>query len=194
MRRAFASMLSFAAAAFVADPALACSYAEAPRFELRDDPNDTTPPAAPEARIRKIKRGVDGDSEGCGGGAESSCDDLGYVDVQLPSLDEETGVVLVLSGAYPKNLREQIGPVSPGYERSVRLVWIDGAGDADLDFDIEVWSVDRAGNMSETATRLAVNDDDGCSAGRRRAPHGMWLGLLGVFLLVRRARARGRPM
>lgn len=174
--------------------ALACSYLPPEPFELRDDPLDSTPPAAPKVRIRKIKRGVEGDNQGCGGEG-TSCDDLGYVDVEVTSLDEDAGVVLTLSGKYPTMLTERLGPVSPGFEQSVRLVWIDGRGDSNLDFDVEVSSVDRAGNVSETSARVHVEHDgnDGCSLSSRGAD-GVWLALLAAFLLTRRARRVVAPM
>jgi hypothetical protein len=188
MRLAFASVLSCAAAAFTAAPALACSFAPPTAFELHDDASDTTPPAAPKGRIGKLKRGVEGDSEGCGGGSGTSCDDIGSVDIDLRGLEADTGVVLTFKGA-PEGLVEPVGPVSPDQDRVLSLHWIDGGGDTDLDFSIEIWSVDRAGNMSETPTRLRVNDGGGCSTGGRRAP-GAWLGLLGIALLVRSVLAR----
>jgi hypothetical protein len=87
----------------------------------------------------------------------------------------ELGYVLEARGTFPPDLARYLGrPVEslaydPGH---LRLVWSDGEGEENYDFELSVWSVDRAGNMSGTATQLRVvnSGSEGCAALPSGAP------------------------
>lgn len=149
--------------------------------------------------MERVKRGKGSKQEGCSQQA-SSCDDIAYRLINVSAAREsDVGFVLEVSGRAPEEFAGYVGrPVAtsdfePG---KLRLYWEDGEGEKNYDFAIEIWSVDRAGNMSETSTHLRIDNDgsDGCSAHTRGGAQGAWLAALCALLFVRRHRCWTRPV
>jgi hypothetical protein len=197
MRAAFA-LLGLFATNLVAEVASACDSPTLAVFEIRGDASDDTPPAAPTASVERIKRGKGPKQEGCSQQV-SSCDGSGYLLVNVSAAPEsDVGFVLEIKGRAPETFANYAGrPLEPhDFEPGkLRLPWEDGEGEKGYDFEIEIWSVDRAGNMSETSTRLRIDNDgsDGCNA-RSSDSHGGWLAALCALMFVRRYRHGTPPM
>lgn len=190
-------LLALVATTFVTGAAFACDTAAPAEFEIRADASDDTPPAAPSARVERVKRGKPPEREGCSQHV-SSCDDIAYVLIDVSAAGEsDVGYVFEVEGRAPQLLVPG-HPIAPNHFEpgKLRLHWEDGEGERNYDFTIEVWSVDRAGNMSETSTRLRIDNDgsDGCSARSARDSDGAWLGALCALLFVRRPRRATRSM
>ena len=191
MRWFAAALLSWAAHAGVA---LACSSLDTPPFQIVADPADVTPPAPPEVEVLRVKRGKGPEREGCSQSV-TSCDGTAYVRLQVDDQVENgaLGYVLEIRGDSPNELaRYTHGPIqppdlSPG---ELQLVWEDGEGEASYDFEIEVWSVDRAGNMSTTSTTVHI-DSGGAGCATRGTPgQGSWLSLAILVWALRRRRGQ----
>ncbi|HEX6239613.1 MAG TPA: hypothetical protein VFZ61_01920 [Polyangiales bacterium] len=187
--------LSLLAASLAPARASACSSPTPAPFEIDGSIDDDTPPPAPELGVERVKRGKAPDREGCSYEA-SSCDSTAYVLIDVLDGQDDLGFVLELSGDVPASLRQRVptGPVMPMLEPGkLRVTWDDGEGEEDLDFEITVWSVDRAGNMSDEPTRIRVRSDgsSGCST-RGGSGSSAWLALLGGLWLARRPPRRRR--
>ncbi len=185
-------------AGLLATPALACDTPAPAPFEIRGDADDDTPPAAPTASVERVRRGKGPEQEGCNQ-LVSSCDGTAYVLINVSAAQEsDVGFVLQIKGHAPETLAAYAGrPLEPlSFEPGqLRLPWEDSEGEKNYDFAIEIWSVDRAGNMSETSTRLHIDNDgsDGCSP-HARDSRGGWLAALCALLFVRRYRSRTPPV
>jgi hypothetical protein len=177
--------------------ALACDYSPPQPFEIEADPSDQQAPPPPRATLERVKRGQAPQRNGCGWQA-TSCDDSGFVliDLGLEDADsDEIGYVFEVRGRYPSALDALANrPLDQSWEGNLQLVWADGEGHTSYDFDIYLWTVDRAGNMSESPTKLHVEDQgaDGCAALASSARGGPLLPLLlALFLWRRQACLRG---
>ncbi len=174
--------------------ALACSTTAPAGFEISGDTGDDTPPEAPSARVERVKRGKAPKQEGCSQHV-SSCDDIAYVLIDVSDAPaSDVGYVFEIKGRAPEEIAGLAGqPIAPNsFEPGkLRLHWEDGEGEKNYDFQLDIWSVDRAGNMSETSTRLRIDNDgsDGCSAHAGGSNAG-WLAALCALLFVRRPRRR----
>jgi hypothetical protein len=119
---------------------------------------DTRAPAQVVARVAKVTRGQGPRLRDPGVGP-SSCDDLGFIEIELVRFEDDR--------TPPERLGYRIGPpigtppatlrpatdayrLLPGQERRVVLVWIDGATDEQepFDFTVVLTAVDSAGNES----------------------------------------------
>jgi uncharacterized protein (TIGR03382 family) len=171
-----------------AETALACSFDRQTTYVTEVDPGDTTPPGAPQVEVQATRFGKETSCAGWGSLAlalaatddVTPADDLGHV---IDVVDE--GRVEWLEGSFKE------GPLNVERDGTLYLFWDDGDGRSEVDFELDVWTVDRAGNLSERATRVHVQlpaaDDEGCSTTSRGA--GMpWL-LLAAAWLWRRRRA-----
>jgi hypothetical protein len=194
MRWFMVALLTWSARAAVA---LACSSPDTPAFEIVADPGDVVPPEPPRVEVLRVKRGKGPEREGCSQSA-TSCDGTGYVDLSVADHVEGGGLgyVLEIRGDSPDELARytqhpiQPPPFLPG---ELRLVWEDGEGGPSYDFEIEVWSVDRAGNMSASPTTVHVESGgDGCAT-RGATSQGGWLVLLVLAWAARRRGLSARP-
>lgn len=175
--------------------AVACSYSLPDAFEIRADDQDVTPPAAPRINVERVKRGKEPEREGCSF-STSSCDGTGYVLLDVEGDDAgaespELGYLLEVTGKAPKLSFQPSRPVAPSHlPGQLLLAFTDSDGEKHYEFDIYVWSVDRAGNVSEEPTKVHIEsgDADGCRAAASSA-HGSWLAVCSLLWVARRRRA-----
>ncbi len=157
----------------------ACSFPAPPPLEI--DPallvTDHSRPSLTEVSIVEVKRGRG--VSGCGGSA-SSCDDLGVIRVAVAATDDMTASnemgfnLAITSGSSPPVTVPQAPVVVGNTPGEMVLVWIDGNTDdqEELDFEIQIVAVDRAGNQSTPRSVRVVDGGSGCSlaAGSPRQP------------------------
>ncbi len=155
-----------------AAPASACLTVVAPhRTSLWQRLTDWTPPAPAAAPSLRVRRGIGPrPADRTGAVYMSSCDDIGFVELTFPTPADSAEVVgyvfEVLAGHAPEGLVPEralriVPSPRPGDDaRRIRLGWIDGATDRQepLSFVLGIWTVDRAGNRSHTATTVLVRD------------------------------------
>jgi hypothetical protein len=191
MRWFLGALLGWAAHVGVA---LACSSTGNPAFEIEANPADVTPPAPPQVELLHVKRGKGPEREGCSQ-SSSSCDSSAYVALAVDDhVEGALGYVLEIRGDSPDQLaRYAEGPIQPSefLPGELRLDWEDGEGEPSYDFEIDVWSVDRAGNMSATPTTVHVESGGAGCAMRGTSGHGSWLSLVVLCWALRRRSARG---
>lgn len=135
--------------------------------------------------------GIDDDSGGCGR-CESSCDGMVSVRLTVAASDdvssaEQLGYLVKPVGKAPTPGTAE-GPAR-ARDGEVWLGWGDQDAGDDVSFDVDVFTVDRAGNVSEQATRVHVGSEGGCSASSR-SPHSEWLAVPLVLFLQRRRATR----
>lgn len=170
MRSSRALALSWAACAGVSaglwlpQPAAACSLAEPPQFQL--DPSlagvDTTPPTAFRA-LEGATRQVSGTR--CEGGTctESSCGDSGTLELKFVAPEDdhastaELGYRVVwLRGRMPSAMQDAIDHVQVLGSSGRIVINLGFTGVTELDGELGLVAVDRAGNESATSEPLAV--------------------------------------
>lgn len=172
--------------------ALACSFIEYDDHVIDDTLSDEVAPSLPTLDAQSVNRGV-GPSGGLfGGQSVSSCDDLGWVTLELSAEDdlsapEALGFLFALdSGSLPFTLpTEAVRP----FDGSITFVWIDEATDEQepIEATVTVNTVDEAGNLSAEALLLTISDEGreeglkGCSSGG--ATPSLGLGLMGLVAL-----------
>ena len=199
--RAFVTACGVVAAAFptLVTPVHACSLAgnQAHTVDPQAQATDASPPSAPVVTIQTIQRGKG--PEGCGQ-AVFSCDDLGWIILQVSATDEQTAAgslgyrIELVSGSLPSGLSLPATAVRPATSGGLLLSWIDGRSDDQeaLGFVLSIRAVDLAGNEGPP-TSVEVRDpgSGGCSlAGRRIAasPGTLVAALLVMAGLLRRWR------
>lgn len=178
-------LLTFALASVLPDIASACDYPRPIPYEIDANSQDDEAPAAPRMEIERVRRGKEPDREGCSQHS-TSCDDLGYALLHVEQGEADLGYIVEVKGKAPLRLAPS-GPIALLQPGELRLVWTDGEGERDYDFDVYLWSVDRAGNVSETPAKVHVDSAgaSGCATSGRNT-NGGWLGLLVLALLARR--------
>lgn len=173
-------------------PALACSFIDNEEHVIDDTLEDEVAPSVPTLVDLSVTRGVGPTRAGFGSQMSTSCDDLGWISLQLSAEDdlsapENLGFVFALdSGTLPFSLpTEAVRP----FDGSFTFVWIDGATDEQEPFEATVTAhtMDEAGNLSAESLLLTLSDEGreeglkSCSTGAG-AP-GLGLGLLGALAL-----------
>jgi hypothetical protein len=157
---------------------------------------DTTPPEGPTAAVTSIRRGkgADTDFASCSQSA-SSCDDLGWIALQLGAQDDQTPAdklgyqIELIAGQPPSGLNLPTGAVR-AMGGMVYLNWNDGASDdqESISFSLAVRAVDLAGNTRPATT---VNVSDGGSV--LPGPLSAWpITTLSLLLLARLLRGLKR--
>jgi hypothetical protein len=161
--------------------------------------SDTTPPLAPASIGVSIERGVGPRNAGGCNSMMTSCDSTGsihlYPEPPEGETREDTGYLIAVSnGRPPDGLTIPAEALIASESSGIWLYWEDGAHDDQeaIDFTLTVRAVDRAGNVSEEATRVRVRHggDAGCHAGRKaRGAFSalILLALLGAALVRRRS-------
>jgi len=141
---------------------------------------DKQSPAAPQVSNVGIGRGV-GPRSGCGGDVTAtSCDDIGSIHLAVSATDDRTtapemGYRLSLaSGSLPPNMILPTQDIRLSGADGLVLHWIDGATDDQetVNFELRIFSVDRAGNASATGTVVRVRSEGDGGCGIARAPRG----------------------
>jgi uncharacterized protein (TIGR03382 family) len=166
----------------------ACTPLPPNSYDIVADASDTEPPSTPEVGRTRIYRAA----------RDSSCGPQASVEFEVSATDDKT---------HPAEIGYLLEVV--GDEAGV---WVEGrpvngiSGDVSArfrddgrgsDFEIDIWSVDRAGNMSEKAERVRVvveadeKSDEGCSTTAAR-PVGVASPLL-LLLVAWQLRRRRRP-
>jgi hypothetical protein len=174
--------------------AAACDIAPPPTHEIVANPADTTRPTMQSAKA-KVRVGRDPDV-GCGGATVGSCDALTYITLQVQATDdvsapEDLGYLLESDDAA---LYDGQGPVR-GYDDAGRIVvYLNGTHEAQgEDFDVRVFAVDKAGNISEQPIVVTVRrsgGDGGCQIAASIADGSLWtLAMLALFARSQRRRA-----
>jgi hypothetical protein len=135
---------------------------------------DTQPPAAPEVTGVSVRQ-PSASGGGCGGstsGASGSCGDVGFINIAVRATDDRTASadmgykISLASGSPPSTLKLPTKAIRASEPTGLFLYW---TGDAtDLDFELQIFSVDRGGNVSATATvaRVRSEREGGCSVAR----------------------------
>jgi hypothetical protein len=173
--RSFVMALVIGATACLAPamPARACSLPANPAHTIDPQAQDASLPSAPVATVQLIHRGKGPEQRGCAQSA-SSCDDLGWIIVQVSATDDQTAAgslgyrVELASGSLPAGLSLPTTAVRPATSNGLTFVWIDGSSDDQeaLAFVLSIRAVDLAGNEGPP-TSVAVRDpgSGGCSLG-----------------------------
>lgn len=195
-------LLSFAMCALTClslrGTAAACGNSDPPEFQIEADPQDTTPPPPPRVELERVKRGKEPTRRGCSF-ESTSCDGTAWLVLHLEGGEagaepEQVGYVLEVKGQSPDLSRYLERPITPMFDPGMlQLSWEDGEGQERYEFELYVWSVDRAGNMSEEPTKVHVESGDarGCAAlAATSTAHWSWMAALALLLLTRRARRR----
>lgn len=210
-------------AALAPQPAAACSEIAPQTFEVdaslaQEDSRAPAPFRAITASTRRVA------GEHCKNGTciSTSCGDTGYVELRFdPPRDDEAGAdvadlgyrVVWLSGKMPEAMRGEIGVLRPLNAGGSMTLDVGFAGITELDGELALVAVDRAGNESEPSEAVRVQwsgcteyfDEPACAAvssncSLRSAPGtrshaGLWLwsaGLIGLGLGQRARRRRAR--
>ena len=181
-------------------PALvaACSFDLPPTLEIVANPSDQTPPSSPAASVVKVKRG-DEWSQGGGGGCSnvaSSCDGSAFVRLRVAANDDtsqanELGYVFETTSA---GIDVPRAPVLAD-ENGEIMLFFNGNDDGteDVRFNLQVFSVDKAGNISTQPIPLTVTNEGSTCQIARTAPAGMlWCTVLALALAARQRRLRRR--
>ncbi len=178
----------------------ACSVAGAQVYELDETEVgvDVQNPEQPAAVNVEIRRGV-GPKCRLGSCSETSCDDLGSFNLEIPDgQDDRTPAdqlgyqLRVIEGDLPRGLEANAIEGTFGLtDGGIGFTWVDGATDDQegFGFTLAVSAVDLAGNVGpELEVEVSHRGSSGCSiAGRQSGP---WS--LGLLLLVSGARVRTR--
>jgi hypothetical protein len=148
---------------------------------------DVTPPTKPAVEIAKVRLGRD---SGCAGGGD--CRDLTYVDFAVSSHDDVSQEA-ELGYLFEDNLAFGLGDVPLVADASGQIrIYLNGTLQAEgPDFDVRVFAVDEAGNVSTDATVVTVDrsDDGGCSVAPKFSDAALWVSAA-LALLARSRRQR----
>ncbi len=151
-------------------PAEACSFIGHAPFELDDEVEDEQAPDAADYGEVTLKRGVG--PEGVFVQSSTSCDDLGWISVDILAPEEALGFSAeLLEGQPPDDFGLLDGPFSLLEGDRLQLVWIDGATDDQeaFDFVLGLTPMDRAGNEGPTLEiPLSDGGAGGCSSAAAR--------------------------
>ncbi len=80
----------------------ACSLMPHQMLEIVDeDPDGEEPPQLPVVEVTNIKRGTGPRSEGCGESYVTSCDDVGWVTLQVDNAAPDVGYEIAISDGEP---------------------------------------------------------------------------------------------
>ena len=189
----------------LAMPARACSLAGNQAHTIDPQAQDASPPSAPIVTVQTIHRGKGPEQQGCAQSA-SSCDDLGWIIVQVSAADDQTATgslgyrIELASGSLPSGLSLPTTAVRPATSNGLTFVWIDGSRDDQeaLAFVLSIRAVDLAGNEGPP-TSVEVRDpgSGGCAVGGPSplaSPGGVVAALLVVAWLRRQTRRRRTAM
>ena len=149
----------------------ACSLAAHEKLEIVTNPSDQLPPSSPTVTLLKVQRGDDGNDgdKGCGSQPVSSCHDIAFVLLQVAASDDTTlaselGYVIESTSAQLFFSKEPIRPFASG-QIQIPIIGSDDGSD-DVRFELEVFTVDKAGNVSTQPTPLTVSSEgSGCQIG-----------------------------
>lgn len=182
----------------VASPALACSIVGPSELVVDPELSDGIAPDVPVLGDVLITRGRGPRKTAGGVSTSTSCDDLGFITIEVDETKPDVGFVLeLLDGELPEGLDAL--PEQPWLGPDLTLTWIDEALD-DQDafaFTLAISAVDSGGDRSE-AVEIDISDDGipdeeevqkGCSTVAGSAT-GSWTLLLGLTLVARRRRIR----
>lgn len=141
----------------ISSTTFACSVASTPEF-LTDGTLPAIEFSAFDVTVDAIKRGND---------TGSSCDDLGWIDLQINNEDTQVGYkVELIDGVAPKNLGVPQTPVS-AIDSQITLIWSDEPTEEQpaLDFTLRVTAIAPNGDEGPFED-VVVSDpgrDGGCS-------------------------------
>jgi hypothetical protein len=176
----------------------ACSFVLGDPHAITANPEDTTAPTAPADIEGRLHRGV-GPTQGLFGASSSSCDDLGWIELELDvavddvSATENVGYQLrILDGSLPDGLQvEETRRIDflNGDRGVLTLLWVDGATDEQesFDFTLGIAAVDEAGNVGEEVT-VALADAGSDGRGCATTQGGGAIAVLAALALVARRR------
>ena len=128
----FCGVLTAAVPALIT-PAQACSLAgnQEHIIDPQAQATDASPPSAPVVTVQTIQRGQGPEYHGCSQSV-SSCDDLGWIIVQVSATDDQTAVgslgyrIELASGSLPSGLALPATAVRPATSGGLLFSWIDG--------------------------------------------------------------------
>lgn len=183
--------------------ARACSLADNRYvFDPAEQAVDVQAPGIPMTRAVAVHRGRGPERNGCGI-SMSSCDGMGAINLMIQASDDRTPAnamgyrFAVVRGRAPDGLFAQGRDFRSYDATTVYLHWGDGATDdqEDLDFDLEVRALDRAGNVSAGAATITVRSEGGgcrVAGSRSRATTSAAVLLFALVALTAAARPRRR--
>jgi hypothetical protein len=201
LRRWSLQGLVFALALWHGD-ARACGFQSPKALEIVANPNDVTPPETPVARLASLQRGDDWSDDGGGcrsGSSVSSCDGSSFVRIEVSARDDVTagsalGYVIETAKAPAQGAPRQ--PVLADATGQVFLLLSgDDDGESKLNFQLHVFAVDQAGNVSTEPAVVDVRDeghDDGCQVMAGANSGALWTAA-GMLALLLRGRRGKRP-
>lgn len=171
-------------------------------FDQAEQAVDGQPPETPATGAVAVHRGRGPEGTGCGGSA-TSCDDIGRINLIVQASDDRTPAhamgyrFAVVRGRAPIGLFARGTDFKYADGTTVSLWWDDGASDdqEDLDFDLEVRALDRAGNVSAGAATITVRSEGGgcrLAGSRSRATPSAAVLLLAMVAIIAAAGCRRR--
>ncbi len=172
---ALAGILSASSSAF------ACDFEAAPKLSI-----DTTLPAIVfeefDVKIAQIKRGED---------SGNSCDDLGWVTLEIIDVDPEVGYTVALTdGSPPKDFGEYLAPVIPDEDGKLVLVWSEAVSEDQppVNFTLRVTAIAPNGDAGPSHDVVVSHSgmDGGCSAAGHQDAGLMGLAVFGLLFQWRR--------
>lgn len=137
-----------------------------------------------DVSVKSVKRGAN---------SGSSCDDLGWVVIEIDKVDPEVGYkVEVVDGTTPENMGQILSPVIPDNDNTLLLVWSEDMSDEQppLSFRLRVTAIGPNGDVG-TTDDVFVSDpgnEGGCSATGRRDVSLFGLFMFGLVVRLRRRR------
>jgi hypothetical protein len=196
MRKSSALTLAFFI--FALAPALqpssvaACEFALPNPLQIVADPSDQRPPSSPLVSLVKVKRG-DEWNEGGGCGSASSCDGSAFIRLQVAANDDTTPTSelgYVIESTETRLDVSQAPVLSDASGQITILFKGSDDGSDDVRFHLQVFAVDKAGNISTQPTPLTVSDDGkACQIASKTPAGSLWCIAL-VLALVARQRRR----
>ena len=184
-------VVSFAIVCAICGPgarSFACSVDGPPPHQFVTNPADQTPPETPMVSVVKTELGKHG---ACAGGG--NCRDLSIVKFHVQSRDDlspadKVGYVLLADEFHSYNPVPEPVRADPSGNISVYTF---GREWEDKVFDVQVFAVDEAGNVSEEPAVVTVDFSDRCQLASDFVEGSTWtLALLALLLRSRRNGAR----
>lgn len=163
---------------------VACSVDGPASHRIEANPADQTPPSRPSARVRHIERGRHG---ACAGGG--NCRDLSSITFRVQATDDvspSTEVGYILEA---EELRYDGERPLEAEESGDITVHTFGTEWEDRDFDVRVYAVDRAGNVSAEPTVVKVKFSGRCQIASDLVDGSLWTFAM-LALLARSQRRR----
>ena len=200
MRRSSALTLAFLALALSSalqpSSSAACEFALPDQLQIVENPGDQLPPSSPAVSLVKLKRGDEWNDDG-GCRSATSCDGSAYIRLQVAANDETTpGSELgYLIESTDTRLDVSKAPLLSDPNGQIQILFKGSDdGDDDVRFHLQVFAVDKAGNISTQPTPLTVTDEGKACQIASNTPTGtLWCTALLLALVVRQRRNdRGR--